>query len=508
MKLETKFSDSSAAVDLEDFGSASRQNATRENILATLPRTVFIPPKLFSAFAQILDALLLLVTSILIARSYPGFAAVDSVTAYCATALTAATFAVLLFHATGLYQLNTLFAPMRKLHMFVVCWVALFGTVFSGVFLFKVGELVSRLWLVGLATTGIVIIILGRVALAVIIRKFNTNGQLNKRAVLVGGGEAASRVVKILEQSRDSGISLIGIFDDRETDRIGETDPYLQRLGSIDHLIDFVRATRIDTLIVTLPVPAEERLLQILNRLWVLPVEIRLSANGQKLHYRPRAYSYIGNLPCLDVYDKPLGEWGPFLKSLSDKALALIAVVVLAPVMAAIALAIKLDGKGPLIFKQKRFGFNNELIEVYKFRSMFANQTDTDAVKLVSKGDARVTRIGKFIRKSSLDELPQLFNVLKGDLSLVGPRPHPTKAKAGEALYENVVDSYFARHKVKPGITGWAQINGWRGETDTREKIERRVEHDLYYIDNWSLTFDLYILLRTPFALLNTDNAF
>jgi lipopolysaccharide/colanic/teichoic acid biosynthesis glycosyltransferase len=181
---------------------------------------------------------------------------------------------------------------------------------------------------------------------------------------------------------------------------------------------------------------------------------------------------------------------------------------VLAPVMAVVALAIKFESKGSVIFRQKRFGFNNELIEIYKFRSMYTDRADVEAAKLVTKNDSRVTKVGRFIRKSSLDELPQLFNVLKGNLSLVGPRPHPTKAKAGEALYEHVVDSYFARHKVKPGITGWAQINGWRGETDTAEKIERRVEHDLYYIDNWSLTLDLYILARTPLALLNTDNAF
>jgi lipopolysaccharide/colanic/teichoic acid biosynthesis glycosyltransferase len=174
----------------------------------------------------------------------------------------------------------------------------------------------------------------------------------------------------------------------------------------------------------------------------------------------------------------------------------------------AVALAVKFSSEGPVLFKQKRFGFNNELIEVYKFRSMFVRNADADGTKLVSKNDARVTPIGRFIRRTSLDELPQLINVLKGDLSLVGPRPHPTKAKAGEELYEHVVDRYFARHKVKPGITGWAQINGWRGETDTAEKIERRVEHDLYYIDNWSLTFDLYILARTPLALLNTENAF
>jgi lipopolysaccharide/colanic/teichoic acid biosynthesis glycosyltransferase len=178
-------------------------------------------------------------------------------------------------------------------------------------------------------------------------------------------------------------------------------------------------------------------------------------------------------------------------------------------VFLATAIAVKLESRGPVLFRQKRYGFNNELIEVFKFRSMHVDQCDAAAVKLVTKGDPRVTRVGRFIRKTSIDELPQLLNVvLKGGLSLVGPRPHALQAKADNRLYDQVVDGYFARHKVKPGITGWAQVNGWRGETDTEEKIQRRVEHDLYYIENWSVFFDLYILAVTPFALLKSDNAY
>jgi lipopolysaccharide/colanic/teichoic acid biosynthesis glycosyltransferase len=149
------------------------------------------------------------------------------------------------------------------------------------------------------------------------------------------------------------------------------------------------------------------------------------------------------------------------------------------------------------------------LIEVFKFRSMYVDQSDATAAKLVTKGDPRVTKVGRFIRKTSLDELPQLFNVVfKGNLSLVGPRPHAVHAKAVDRLYDEAVDGYFARHRVKPGITGWAQINGWRGETDSQEKIQARVEHDLYYIENWSVLFDLYILAMTPVSLLKTENAY
>jgi exopolysaccharide biosynthesis polyprenyl glycosylphosphotransferase len=246
----------------------------------------------------------------------------------------------------------------------------------------------------------------------------------------------------------------------------------------------------------------------VLKRLWVLPVDIRLSAYTQKLRYRPRAYSYVGNVPFLDVMDKPLTDWSGFLKSAEDKMLASVALLLLSPLMLIIALAVKLESRGPVFFRQKRLGFNNEVIEVLKFRSMFSDMTDAHGDKLVTRDDPRVTRVGKWIRKTSLDELPQLINVLKGDLSLVGPRPHPMHAKAKEKLYDEAVEGYFARHKVKPGITGWAQINGWRGETDTEEKIRRRVEHDLYYIENWSLALDIYILLKTPIALFHTESAY
>ena len=210
----------------------------------------------------------------------------------------------------------------------------------------------------------------------------------------------------------------------------------------------------------------------------------------------------------LDVFDRPIADWDVVMKSMFDRVIGTLALLALSPVMLLTALAIKLDSRGPVLFKQKRYGFNNELIEVYKFRSMYVEQSDATAAKLVTKGDPRVTRVGRFIRKTSLDELPQLFNVIKGELSLVGPRPHALQAKAADRLYQDVVDGYFARHRVKPGITGWAQINGWRGEIDNEEKIQKRVEHDLYYIDNWSVLLDLYILFKTPFALLGGENAY
>jgi exopolysaccharide biosynthesis polyprenyl glycosylphosphotransferase len=197
------------------------------------------------------------------------------------------------------------------------------------------------------------------------------------------------------------------------------------------------------------------------------------------------------------------------MKWLFDRVIGGLALLCLSPVMLLVAIAIKLESRGPVFFKQKRYGFNNELIEVYKFRSMYVEQCDPTASKLVQKNDPRVTKVGAFIRKTSLDELPQLINVvLNGDLSLVGPRPHAVHAKAADRLYDEAVDGYFARHRVKPGITGWAQVNGWRGETDTLRKMVYRVEHDLEYIRRWSLWFDLKILWLTAFGRRVRSNAY
>jgi exopolysaccharide biosynthesis polyprenyl glycosylphosphotransferase len=246
-----------------------------------------------------------------------------------------------------------------------------------------------------------------------------------------------------------------------------------------------------------------------LKKLWVLPVDIRLSAHSNKLRFRPRSYSYLGSVPVLDVFDRPITDWDVVMKWLFDKIVGGLALVLAAPLMAIVAIAIKLDSPGPVFFKQRRHGFNNDVIEVYKFRSLYTHMTDHSVQKSVTKDDPRVTRVGRFIRKTSIDELPQLINVVfKGNLSLVGPRPHAVNQKVENRQFDEAVDGYFARHRVKPGITGWAQINGWRGELDNTDKIKSRVEHDLYYIENWSVLFDFYILMRTPLALLKSENAY
>jgi Undecaprenyl-phosphate glucose phosphotransferase len=414
---------------------------------------------------------------------------------------------LLLIRIRRLYAIEALLQPARIIGGLGASYMAV-SAAFAGLMFFsKAGAQFSRLWLASWLLSSLAMTILYRVAAARLLQRMRNNGQLLRRCVLVGGGEPARRLVEALETSATD-IEIVGVFDDRHDHRSPTTIGRYRKLGTIAELVDFARRSRVDLLAVTFPLTAEERLMQVLKQLWVLPVDIRLSAHMQALRFRPRAYSYVGEVPFLDLADKPIANWDSLVKNLADKVLASLALIGLLPLMALTVLAIKLDSRGPVLFRQKRYGFNNELIEIFKFRSMHIERSDPDAVRLVTRDDERVTRVGRFIRKWSIDELPQLFNVLNGTLSLVGPRPHAREAKARDRLYAEVVDGYFARHRVKPGITGWAQINGWRGETDTEEKLAHRVDHDLYYIENWSLMLDLFILAATPFALLKSDNAY
>jgi Undecaprenyl-phosphate glucose phosphotransferase len=421
-------------------------------------------------------------------------------------ALTLTFLSLYLLRGLGLYETKSLSHVFRNICLSITS-IVIAGFAFS-ILIGIAGLELSKQWHLVWAIFCVIYFTTSRSALLPFIARREKAGSFKQRIAIVGGGKAAEDAINTLERSKDLDVEIVGLFDDRYDNRSPSSIRKHQKLGKITDLANFARINPIDLIIVAIPISAEQRLLQILKRIWELPIDIRVSGQSAQLKLSPRAYTYLGDLPLLSVFDRPLSPWNDFLKSNVDRLIAVCAIIVLAPVMAAVAVAVRWESKGPIIFKQKRFGFNNELIEVYKFRSMFTDMSDASASKLVTKGDPRVTKVGRIIRKTSLDELPQLFNVLTGQLALVGPRPHATQAKAAGGLYDEVVDGYFARHKVKPGITGWAQINGWRGETDTVEKIEQRVKHDLDYIDRWSMALDLYILAKTPFALLKSENAY
>jgi len=416
--------------------------------------------------------------------------------------------AVILMEFSDCYQIPALRNPVSQVGRILLIWSATFALLTLALFFLKISEEFSRFWLGVWYVSGLGLLLALRLIASRLIRRWARNGRMERRAVIVGGGKNAEQLIRSIEQQPYNDIRICGIFDDRDDTRSPPVVAGYPKLGNVDELIEFARVARIDMLIVSLPITAEARVLSLLRKLWVLPIDIRLSAHSTHLRFRPRAYSYIGAVPMLDIFDKPINDWDSVAKRAFDIVFSLIGIIVFSPVMLATAIAIKLDSKGPVIFKQKRHGFNNEEIEVYKFRSMYVEHSDPTARKPVTRGDPRVTRVGRFIRKTSIDELPQFFNALFGSLSLVGPRPHAVAAEAHNRLFDEVVDGYFARHRVKPGVTGWAQINGWRGELDTEEKIRKRIEYDLYYIENWSLWLDLKILLLTPIRLLDTRNAY
>lgn len=437
-----------------------------------------------------------------------GWVGADQAAAYVMPTLLGLILTAIGLQSVGGYGIDRLRKHTDRIGRVLAVWSLVFGVLALTLFVTGLAEALDRSWFPVWYAAGAAALTGSSIGGSIWVKRLTREGRLQRRAVIVGGGPAAEALIQAIEQTGGNEVRILGIFDDRDEQRSPESQAGYPKLGRVDELLEFARVASVDLLIVSIPMSAETRLLQMLKKLWVLPVDIRLAAHASKLRLRPRSYSYIGSVPFLDLFDKPITGWDSVVKRVFDVVFASLAIVALSPVMIGTAIAIRLDSKGPILFRQKRYGFNNEVVSVLKFRSMYHEMSDPDAKRVVTKGDSRVTRVGRIIRKTSIDELPQLFNVLMGNLSLVGPRPHAVNAHTHDRLWEEVVDGYFARHKVKPGVTGWAQINGLRGEVDTPEKIQARVSHDLHYIENWSVLFDLYILLLTPIRILNQENAY
>jgi Undecaprenyl-phosphate glucose phosphotransferase len=276
--------------------------------------------------------------------------------------------------------------------------------------------------------------------------------------------------------------------------------------GDLDALVREARSGTIDDVVIALPWSQDDRVMAIVSRLRELPVNVYLASDliGFRTEFRSPP-GHFGRLPVVQLIGRPMSGWDSIIKSIEDYVLASALVVALSPLLVLIALAIKLDSSGPVLFRQKRLGFNNQVIDVYKFRSMHADAGQAGRTLQATRQDPRISRVGRILRRWSLDELPQLFNVLNGSMSLVGPRPH---ALDHNEDFARQIRGYFARHRVKPGITGLAQVRGYRGATDTPEKLEGRVRNDIFYVDNWSLSFDVQILLRTVVICLVGKNAY
>lgn len=408
------------------------------------------------------------------------------------------------FQAFKLYEFPRLVSdPVDSKRILLALITVAFVALFLG-YVTKMTATFSRIWIGLWAVSAIVGVFAVRFNFRFQLGRLQAKGWLTRRIVLVGAGPQGQRVAQHLAEGATPGITLVGIFDDRRS-RVPSTIAGQRIKGGVDTLLKFIRRERVDEVIVALPWTAEDRLLEIMRKLRTAPVDVRLCPEGVAFQFGSRSFSDLNGLSVLNIYDRPLSSWRRVVKNVEDRVLATIILIFMMPLLVGVAIAIKFDSRGPVFFRQRRYGFNNELISVWKFRTLRHEATDWHDDKQVTRDDPRVTRLGAFLRKTSIDELPQFLNVIKGDMSIVGPRPHALKSKAGGRVFEEAVAEYFARHRVKPGITGWAQVHGLRGETDTVEKLEKRLQYDLYYIDSWSLWLDLKIIAMTPFSLVQRD---
>ncbi len=411
---------------------------------------------------------------------------------------------VLIFQTVGIYS-EEIFSTLLRFRIMLLAWATAFTML---IFMHQGLGMLSYLEPVHLGiwfAASALLFGVERLCMLALFRRRMDKGMYLQNAVILGGTDNGVRVAEYLLENRDIRTGVVGFVDDR-LERLPKSLANLPLLGNLRDLERMIREEKVTQVLVALPWFADNRIGQVMNELRKLPVNVLLVPDVVAFRHANKRITDVAGLPALIASDLPLRGWSPLFKRIEDIVLSSLALILAAPVMLAVALAIKIDSPGPVLFKQKRYGYNNRLIEVYKFRSMYHAKADANADRQTTRDDDRITRVGRFIRKTSLDELPQLINVFLGSMSMVGPRPHATATKAAGVLFEDAVAEYSARHRVKPGITGWAQIHGYRGETDTLEKIEKRVHYDLDYIERWSLWFDIYILARTvPALLLNKD---
>lgn len=372
-------------------------------------------------------------------------------------------------------------------------------------FLAQMSDEFSRVWLIIWSATSAAGLCAARLIAAGIAERLIKGGVLTKTTAIVGASELGAELATHLVQGR-SGTCLLGVFDQRRSGRRSALPGNIV-MYDLSDLEKLLRRGWVDEVVIAIPPLAFTRILELAQRFHPFPVTVRVVAPRGYQNFRALDSAQYGQIVTFRVMDKPLDEIAVVIKWLEDKIIGALCFLIALPLMVFIAGAIKLDSRGPVFFKQKRLGANNLSFDLFKFRSMYAEQADLLGQQLTRNGDPRVTRVGRILRRTSIDELPQLINVLRGEMSLVGPRPHAVAASAGGVVYARAVNEYPIRHRVKPGITGWAQVNGWRGETTRIEQIQRRVEHDLYYIENWSVSFDFIILFRTIFAVLSSQNA-
>ena len=406
----------------------------------------------------------------------------------------------------GAYNFRNLFDIGLQIREVFISFVATVALLTLIAYATKVAEFYSRSWALMWITITIGQFVLVRAIVYRQLKKWTRQGLLTRVVAIVGGGAEGRRLVAKLHKTGTSEIIIAGIFDDRKARLPPEIEGH-RILGTTDDLISLARSLLLDDVIIALPLHADQRIGQLVSKLRSVPVDLRLSLESVD-SFPIFGLERLGHALTIAILDRPLKNWARVTKWLEDKVLSTLLLVAFAPLMALIALAIRLESEGPVFFVQRRFGFNNELIPVLKFRTMHQALTDQSGAARTVPNDPRVTKVGRYLRATSLDELPQLINVFRGEMSLVGPRPHVPAMQAGQQLYHEAVRSYFLRHHVRPGMTGWAQVNNLRGEIASLAAAQERVAYDLHYIEHWSVWMDLKIILLTFRTVLSRKNAY
>lgn len=413
---------------------------------------------------------------------------------------------VLVFQTFDVYS-EAIFNNLFRFKNILVSWCAAFVFLFLLINIFDLNGSLNLFKLFFWFFFSLILFVLFRIASLGFFKWCMARKYFLRRAVIWGAEKDGSELAKYLKEHQDIRSGVIGFIDDR-IGRLPSVVEGMPVIGNMDKLIEMIQQGQVEQVLVALPWHAAVRLEEVTSRLGMLPVSVLIAPDMQAFKLAHSRISEVGGIPMLNVSDFPLKGWSPLVKRIEDIVLSSFFIILSVPVFLIVPMLIKIESKGPVFFKQKRYGYSNNIIEVYKFRTMFHELRDANASQQTIKGDIRVTRIGRLLRRTSLDELPQLFNVFSGHMSMVGPRPHARLTKAEGVLFEEAVQNYSARHRVKPGITGWAQINGYRGETDTLYKIEKRVEYDLEYIEKWSVLFDIYIIIKTIPSVVFSKQAY
>ena len=415
----------------------------------------------------------------------------------------AAAFTLVFFPVFGVYDSWRGRAMLRMVGQISLAWLIVQGCGLVLMFLLHRTDFVSRLWFTYWTGVSGGALIVSRILVHTVLARMRNAGLNLRRVAVVGCGVHCQHVVRNIEGSGTSGFRAVAAYDVRPV--LGTTGSGVPVYDEIEKFAAYVRLCDVQEIWLALPLSEEKTISLFVSEFRDDLVNIRFIPDMRSVALFDTGMIDLIGMPAISLVASPVSSHSLVKKEIFDRTFAAIALIALAPLLVGIAIAVKLSSRGPVFFAQKRKGADGRIFKIYKFRSMRSHAVENGVIKQATRGDPRITRVGAFLRRSSLDELPQFFNVLRGDMSVVGPRPH---AIEHDELYQKVVSDYIHRYRIKPGITGWAQVNGFRGETDQIEKMQGRVEHDLYYLRNWSFALDMRIVVATVFKGFKHANAY